>query len=86
MSKSVFIKYFVMVFFLYIKTLTGYYPKNNERLWKKACERCQNLSIEVKNKKRKYGCKQYRNLFEEEKNKKHQCGPDWYINLPDDEN
>ena len=40
-----------------IKTLTGYYKKNKERLQKKACERYQDLSEEGKNKKCHYGRK-----------------------------
>ena len=34
---------------------------------RKACERCQNLSEEEKEKKQQYNCERYKNLSEEEK-------------------
>ena len=64
---------FTYNFFLYIKRLTGYYKKNNEKLSKKACERYQNLS-EEKSKKHQYASEQYKNLSGEEKESKYQYG------------
>ena len=80
-------KYFFMIFSLYIKTLTGYCQKNNnkESLSKKACETYQNLSEEEKDKKCQYACERYRNLSEEEREKKHQYGREQHKNLLEDE-
>ena len=55
------IKYFSIIFLLYIEVLTGYYQKNKERLSKKARERYQNLPKEEKEKKHQYGRERYRN-------------------------
>ena len=50
---------------MYKQDITGYYPKNKERLWKKARERYQNVSEEEKEKKRQYCCERYKNLLED---------------------
>ena len=44
-----------------------YFQKNKEKLQKKACERCQNLSEEEKDKRQKKARVGYQNLTEEEK-------------------
>ena len=56
-----------MLFFLYIKILTQYFQKNEEKLSKKACIRYQNLSEEEKYKNHQCACEWYRNVSEEEK-------------------
>ena len=61
-----------MIFFLYIKMLTGYHQKNKEKLSKKARERYQNLLEEKKGNIHQYACEQYINLSEEEK-KENRC-------------
>ena len=47
--------------------LNNYYQKHKERLRKEACKRCQNLSEEKIDKRRK----RYQNFTEEEKEKRH---------------
>ena len=47
--------------------LNNYYQKHKERLRKEACKRCQNLSEERIDKRRK----RYQNFTEEEKEKRH---------------
>ena len=63
-------KYFLQIFFLYIKMTTNYYQKHKEKLRKEARERCQNLSEEEKDKKRKQIRERYQNFNKEEKEKK----------------
>ena len=43
------IKQFFIIFFLYIKMLTGYFQKEKERLQKKPRGKYQNFSEEYKN-------------------------------------
>ena len=46
-----------MIYIKMSKNLSGkYYQENKERLQKKAREKYQNLSKEVKEKKQQYGC------------------------------
>ena len=58
--------------------------KNKERLSKKSCEKCPNISEEEKDKKCQYAREQYRNLSEEEKEKKCQYSRERYKNLLED--
>ena len=60
-------KIFFIIFFLYIKILTGYYQNTQKKLSKKARERYQNLSEEEKDKKHQHARERYRNLSGEEK-------------------
>ena len=46
-------KYFLIIFFAYIKMVNKYYQKHKERLRKEARERYQNLSEEEKDKRQK---------------------------------
>ena len=70
MSKKL-IKYFFIILFLYIKMPNKCYSKNKEKLWKKACERYQNLSekkkTKKKNKKQKKTCERCQNFTAEKK-------------------
>ena len=55
-----------------------YYHKNKERLQKKACERCQNLSTEQKEKKQQDGHECHKSLSENEKNKQVEYRKNYY--------
>ena len=60
------------MFFVYVKMVNKCYQKHNERLWKEAHERYQNLSEEEKDKRRKKTRERYQNFTEEEKEKRRQ--------------
>ena len=47
------------------------YQKHEEKLWKEACGRYQNLSKEEKNKKQKKAQERYQNLTEEQYHREH---------------
>ena len=45
----------------------NYFQENKERLWKKDCERHQNLSVDETKIKQWNGCECYKNLSEDQK-------------------